>query len=439
MSSDIILQAFKWDARHNHKIGNWYNLLKSKIPKMLESKITMVWLPPACKNRSQDWVGYTPMDYYDLGEYTQWIQVWDGLAFVWMKHKGKETLYGSKEELLDLLTSMNNHHIVSIVDVVLNHRDPQQVNYFGEMVSWGGPQHMIASGKMVWGDSSLRPAGAPFWSEDRPEELATWYGGGSLYPDDGENGFSSNLAHENPKVRAEVKEWMIWLKEVVGFKGWRYDYVKGYDPSRIEEYNGATSPVISIGEYWDGNAQKISSWIDKTATTEDLRSCAFDFPLQSHLRQIFYGVKPFDELGLWCMDANLSLIKNRPGKAVTFLENHDTIRSANDSFPLDNKRLIQGYVFLLTHPGIPCIYWSHMFERNQEVYDTISQLCNIRKKLGLQNTSTVEMIEWQLCYVVKIDDHVLVQIGDYLWSPDRIGGNWNLVADGDGWAIWDRL
>lgn len=439
MGTDIILQAFKWDSKHNGKIGNWYNLLSSKVKIIGDMGISLVWLPPACKSRSQDWVGYTPMDYYDLGEYQQWIQNWNGTSYEWTQHKGKETLYGTKKELLQLIKKLKKAHISSIIDVVLNHRDYQQVNYYGEPVSWGGPDHSIASGKMVWGDSSQRPAGADFWVNDRPEELATWYGGGSKYNDDGEFGFSSNLAHENPDVRKEIIEWMKWLKSEIGFEGWRYDYVKGYNPSRVKEYNNATKPLISIGEYWDGDINKIINWISGTGDNETPQSMAFDFPLQNHLRQIFYGAKPFEQLGQWNNDiTTLALIKKLPEKAVTFLENHDTIRNANDCFPLDDKRLIQGHVFLLTHPGIPCIFWTHLFERNALVYNTISKLCNLRKSLQITSTSNVEIVEWQSCYVAKIDDHVLVQIGDFIWGPNEIAGNWVLESDGNGWAIWKR-
>lgn len=439
MNSDIIFQAFKWDARHNNRIGNWYNLLNSKVRQLKDIGFNYVWFPPACKSRVQDWVGYTPMDYYDLGEYKQWVQEWNGKEYVWKQHAGKETLYGTKNELISVLTNMNASGMSCIIDVVLNHRDFQQVNYYGEPVSWGSSEHKIASGKMVWGDSENRPAGAEFWDNDRPEELATWYGGGSTYVDDGEYGFSSNLAHENPDVRKEIIDWMKWLKAEIGFTGWRYDYVKGYNATRVKEYNASTNPTISIGEYWDGDVKKITDWIDKTGDDHTPQSMAFDFPLQSHLRQIFYGAKSFDQLGQWKIDsAKLALIKKMPGNAVTFLDNHDTIRNADSCFPLDDKRLIQGHVFLLTHPGVPCIFWTHLFERNQKIYDAIKSLCKIRIEQNISSTSVVEIIEWQKCYVAKIDDHVLVQIGDYIWNPDTQSGNWKLKLNGDGWAIWTK-
>ena len=74
-----------------------------------------------------------------------------------------------------------------------------------------------------------------------PPEITSESGGGHV-EDDGGQDFGGNLAHSNSEVREQVKEWMNWLKEEIGFDGWRYDYVKGFAPNHLGEYNYHTNP-----------------------------------------------------------------------------------------------------------------------------------------------------------------------------------------------------
>lgn len=135
------------------------------------------------------------------------------------------------------------------------------------------------------------------YPETDPIEIVSGSGGGGR--DDGQPGFAPNLAHTETQLREQLKEWMLWLKHDIGFDGWRYDMVKGFAPSHIGEYNYHTKSYLTVGEYWDNNTQLIYDWIDQTdAFHVSQKSMAFDFPLQSHLRDIFWGSKPFDQLGM---------------------------------------------------------------------------------------------------------------------------------------------
>lgn len=444
METPILFQIFKWDAVHNGRNGDWYEHVLTRVQDLAEAKITMAWFPPCQKCRGQDWVGYSWMDAYDLGEHRQWIQTWDDQKKMsWHQHdvessldagdplqprKGTETLYGHRSELDQLIAAFKAKGIVSLADIVINHRDAQQLNEHGEFICWGSDEHSIASGKMVWGYKG---------KEEDPEEVE-WRAGGAGY-DDGEGGFAVNIAHKSTKARKDIKDWLLWMKDTVGFGGWRYDYVKGFAPERIAEYNYHTGNPISIGEYRDGEPQKIYDWIDQTdGYSVERRSLAFDFPLQHHLRSIFWGTKPFEQLGLWKY-ASVSITGGWPAKSVTFVDNHDMSRKAGEDFPTDRKRLIQGYVFLLTSPGTPCIFWNHYFERGTEVHDTIKTLCQFRNSRGIASTSTVGVLRSApACYAARVDGKVIVKIGDEFWSPYGIEGHWDLTLSGDGWAIWAR-
>ena len=428
-TTDIMLQAFYWDTRLEDP-GKWYKFLESKVDEISEAKISLVWMPPPSKSRVWTFVGYTPMDYYDLGEYRQWVQDWDSATskYVWSEHPKKATLYGNKSDLLSLLQKMKGAGIKSIADIVINHRAGQQHNEEGERIRWKGNEHTIASGQMAWG-----------YLTNDPSEITSESGGGHV-EDDGGKDFGGNLAHSNSEVREQVKEWMNWLKEEIGFDGWRYDYVKGFAPHHLGEYNYHTNPYISVGEYWDNSAQLIYNWIDGTDRfDENKKSMVFDFPLQSHLKDIFWGTKPFQELAAW-KNSLVSIAGGWSAKAVTFLDNHDTYRKAFNDFPGDNKRLVQGYAFLLTHPGIPCIFWNHIYERNNSyAYNKIRALCKFRVNAGITNLSRVDiLVSEPNQYVAIVDDRIIVKIGDGFWSPFGMPGVWDLKLSGRGWAIWQR-
>jgi len=50
-------------------------------------------------------------------------------------------------------------------------------------------------------------------------------------------------------------------------------------------------------------------------------------------------------------------MNSNPSTAVTFLDNHDTYRYGSKFQP---SKIILGYVFILTHPGTPCVYGPHV-------------------------------------------------------------------------------
>lgn len=49
-----------------------------------------------------------------------------------------------------------------------------------------------------------------------------------------------------------------------------------------------------------------------------------------------------------------------------------------------------GYAYIMTHPGVPCVLWDHLFQHNQEMKDLIE----LRKRADLHSRSKV------CCYVI---------------------------------------
>ena len=62
----------------------------------------------------------------------------------------------------------------------------------------------------------------------------------------------ADLDHLNEGLRTALTDWLNWLKNTVGFEGWRFDFVKGYGPEFVKEYVGDTvgEGTFNVGEYW---------------------------------------------------------------------------------------------------------------------------------------------------------------------------------------------
>jgi len=109
--NDVMMQAFYWNVPTDevNLNGTWWDNLNTKLPELKAAGFTALWVPPPSKgNWGISDVGYGIYDHYDLGAYNQ---------------KGSvETRYGSKSELLNMLTTAHESPSIDIyADVVLNH------------------------------------------------------------------------------------------------------------------------------------------------------------------------------------------------------------------------------------------------------------------------------------------------------------------------------
>ena len=155
----------------------------------------------------------------------------------------------------------------------------------------------------------------------------------------------------------------------------------GYRANWVALYNKRTHPTFSVGEYdWDKQPEQ-RGWVWYTATRPgDLAdtSSVFDFFTMFTLKD---HKGSYDALYGFGSGPGLlgDTTDNVPWKerAVTFLENHDTgYRTNEDGTPqqgherdnfANNWEVEQGYAYILTHPGVPCVYWKHYFEWGKDL------------------------------------------------------------------------
>jgi alpha-amylase len=240
-----------------------------------------------------------------------------------------------------------------------------------------------------------------------------------------------------------------------------------YHARWVALYNKRTQPTFSVGEYdWDKHGEQ-RGWMWATATDpavpdrDHLRtaSCVFDFTTQFTLKdnkgkyRNWYGL----DNGLGMMGDNTD---GQPWKqrSVTFLENHDTgYRTDEDGNPqpghdldnfANNWEVEQGYAYILTHPGVPCVYWKHYFDWGTRLRERIKALVNARKaagvhagsELNVQNNAKERGV--YAARVVGAKGALYVRVGgnDDAWQPSASGyKDYREYASGDGWKVWVGL
>ena len=390
---EVMLQGFHWTSYDPVNNGNkhWYRIISENANVIKNAGFDYVWFPPPSRSAAAD-NSYLPTEWYAL-----------------------ENGYGNKDELKQAVKALKP--TLALCDIVVNHRCGSATGGadFTNPAFGNAEQNKTA---VVAGDECNCGRGRPEEQHNKGETCES-------------NNAGRDLDHTNPLVQAKIKDFLRKLKSEIGFAGWRYDQVRGYNGLHIGTYNDASRPVLSVGEFWDNSAQKVVDWVDETGG----KSMAFDFPTRDALvgavssrdygRLKTQAGKPPGLIGLWSE------------MSVTFIENHDTepVRDGGTKrFPDD--KLMQGYVYILTHPGIPCVFWRHFFDRGEEQKAKIVKLIAIRKNAGITSRSGV-FIEANTDgkYAAKIDDKVAMKIGAAPWSP---GDGWEVVLDGPDYAVWTK-
>ncbi|NLH39340.1 MAG: alpha-amylase [Elusimicrobia bacterium] len=391
----VMLQGFHWyaDSYWYHPTNGWWGVLADKSKEIKAAGFGLIWFPPVSIG------SYYPTEWYNLN--SQW---------------------GTEQNLRNAINAMHQQGIYVLADVVLNHRN----------------------GKNDWADFKN-----PDWPTTVIVQNDEWAGihgepnnGKSSNYDEGQgDGGCRDLDHRNPTVQNDTKIFMRWLKNDLGFDGWRYDMVKGYSPSHIQDYNNASSPVFTVGEVYDGDRQVVTNWIDGTdnSSAKSNASSAFDFPTKFNLINAIenerYEIlndngKPSGLIGWW------------PAKAVTFVENHDTsprdpnfIASASKEY---KTQRLMGYAYILTHPGVPCVFWPHFFDWGKDYQNAIIKLVQLRKKAGISSTSPIKIVaaqnELYVAVITGDNYYITLKLGkNWGWQP---GNGWTLETSGERYAVW---
>lgn len=400
VSHGVMIQGFGWNSTHGGEQGNWYKLIEERANSLKALGVNFIWFPPVSRSVSQQ--GYLPGDYYDLGT------------------EQNPTFYGTESQLRKTLKTLNDRGIAPIADIVINHRCAGKQDNNGVWNIYHFP-----SGKAQW------------------EQWAICQGqyGGTGNKDSGESYHAApDVDHTNRTVQKDIIQWLRWMKSV-GFRGWRYDYSKGYASKYAGMYDINSSPIFSVGEIWtnmsyqgsnpdpnqDFHRQILCNWLDSNPSKV---ATLFDFTGKGILQTAIHGEywrlrdskgKASGLIGWW------------PTRAVTFLDNHDT-GSEQNHWPFPSDKVMQGYAYILTHPGIPCLFWEHVYDWN--LYEPLQTLIKIRKSNKINSGSELKIVKAeQGLYAAIVDDKVAIKLGWKDWAPSA---DFKLQTSGDQYAIWAK-
>jgi len=437
----VLLQGFYWESyRHGqpdhfpqYGTDKWYEIVKRQASTIRAGRFDMIWLsPPSYAGKIS--AGYNPKEYFNLNN-----------------------SYGNQAQHRAMLEKLLQQGIEPIADIVINHRDGNQGWADFNNPDWG--TWAITAGDEAFSNSASEVYNTPNDKRGAPEAHPSDYTrhGGSTYA---YTAFR-DLDHSNTTVRRDIIKYLLQLKSI-GYRGWRYDMVHGFLAHWLAVYNRATHPTFSVGEYdWsDHSAQR--GWIWHSATTaNDLTtaSSVFDF-------STFFTLK--DNKGnypaLYRYGNGLGMVgDNTDGhpwknKAVTFLKNHDTgYRTNENGLPqqghetddfLNDWQVEQGYAYILTHPGLPTVFWQHYFDWGSDLRHKIKALINARKVAGVDAGSNLHTQHNALqkgVYAALINGRhgdLYVRIGgsDLDWQPAHSNYQaYREYAHGSGWKVWVRL
>jgi alpha-amylase len=374
--SGVMLQGFSWDSYNE---SQWKVLEKQADE--LKNYIDLVWLPQSgkCLETTQV-MGYMPYYYFN-----------------------QNSSFGSEAELRSLITKFKAAGIGAIADVVINHRNTEGWYTFPAETYKGVTYQMQSTDicKNDDGGTTATQAATDGVSLSQNNDEGTDFGG------------CRDIDHKSENVQKVIKAYLKYLKDDLGYTGFRYDMVKGFDGSHVADYNDATGVEYSVGEYWDGN-DKIESWINRT----NKKSAAFDFQFRYNVRDAVNGaangkVATSSDWSKLNSNDNLMHDANYRRYAVTFVENHDTqYRSADSQNDPLKRDTLAANAYLLAMPGTPCIFQPHWRDYKPELKEMIAA----RKYAGITNMSNYANKKCQkTLYVNEVTGtkhNLLVAVGD---------------------------
>lgn len=396
---DVMLQGFYWDSNQDNKgHGNtkWTTLQAQATE--IAAYFDLVWLPPSAK--SSGGVGYHPKQY-----------------------NNQNSDWGSRSDLQKLISMLHEGGAKVIADIVINHIDGKSgwCDYYEQ--DFGSYGKFVVDGTYICKDDEVN------WDADAACQGSATGAVDDGYGSEAKYGAARDLAHNEEHVRQMCRAYTKWMIDVMQYDGFRYDYCKGFHMSHVNDYNAYAGASFSVLEYWDGNANVLWSRISDAGEN----TLAFDFGVK--YQALNDGIAKGNYNG--CKAPGL-LGKGKGKWAVTFVDSHDTYQRDNNEFcgkgnSIKNKdKLLQANAFILSMPGVPCVFYPHWKEFKSE----IGAMVLARKAVGVHSESTVSDEGDNSGYRARVtgsNGTLIIELGNKV-STSQSG--YTKAASGNGYAMW---
>ena len=388
MDNKTMIQYFEWYLPCDKSL---WRKVKDDAKHLSDIGITSVWLPPATKgaNGATD-VGYSVYDLFDLGEFSQ---------------KGSvETKYGSKDEYVDAIKSLQDNNIEVLADIVLNHKtgadeiektyaikddyndrtksigDMRKVEVWTKFDFWGrngkysnfrwnwthfhGTDYDVLHSK----SGIFRFIGKK-WDEEVDDELGNY-----------DYLLGADVDFSDEEVLEELDRFGEWYLETTNVDGFRLDAVKHikfqfYKDWLTKRRKKTGKELFAVGEYWSDDLNKLNHYIDVTGETMSL----FDVPLHFNFHRISTSDVDYDISSI----LDNTLVESNPEYAVTFVDNHDSQYGQSlESWVRDWFKPMAYAIILLREKGYPCVFYGDLYGvecQNIKPVEHIEELISLRK------------------------------------------------------------
>lgn len=404
---DVMLQAFYWDSYTDKGYGRtkWIDLKNQAVE--LGQWFDLIWLPPSSK--ATGGTGYLPIRYSLL-----------------------DSDWGTSPNLYSIIGTFHANGARVVADVVANHAAAQSGWCNFATMNFGSYGKYEPTPAWICNTDEMN------WTEKRSDAGDCW-GSATGAADDGygpEANYDSgrDWDHTNAEVREMFKAYAQWLRFEVGYDGFRYDYCKGFHNSHINEYNTAGKAYFSVMEYWDGDVNVLQSHLADAGWN----TLTFDFATK--YTAFNQGIASGNYGG--CKGAGL-LGAGKSRYAVTFLDSHDSFQRDDNEFMGKNNsmkypdKVLQCNAYLLSMPGIPCIFYPHWVTFKEQ----LKKMINARYKAGVHSESAVSDEAGNGYYkatVTGTNGEIRLLLGPnsgYATTPS----GYTLAAKGNGWGVYYKM
>ena len=388
----VMLQGFYWDS---YTPTAWSNLTEQASD--LGQYFDIIWVPNSAS-----------VDYTGTAQSMGYVPVY------WLQHN---TVFGTEAQLRRMISTYRKMGTSMMAEVVINHKNGAW--------SWTDLPTETVTGSTTGRTFSLSWTDADICQTDECVSNGYTATGAADEGDDFDGG--RDLDHTSSNVQQNVKTYEDYLLNELGYDGFRYDMSKGYAAYYTGLYNKASQPIFSVGEYWDGNADVLRSWLENTKQDNRIMSACFDFALKYRINSAFGD-------GYWgaLSDKGLSADANYQRYSVSFIDNHDTGSNFYNGCLTNN--VMAANAFILTMPGTPCIFLKHY-----QVYAAEMRNCiRARHAAGVHNQSTiVTQEESNGGYILETQGtrgRLYLQLGGAIENGTPSG--YTMVQEGDNYKLF---
>ena len=390
MDNKTMMQYFEWYLPSDHSL---WNRVAAEAENLKKSGVTSVWLPPAYKGAHGDQdVGYAVYDTYDLGEFDQ---------------KGSiPTKYGTKDEYLAAIKTLQAQGIEVLADIVLGHRlgadDKERIFAYGsasddrnrqtsdkkKVTVWTKFTFPGRAGKysdFTWDWTNFH--GTDYDAQSKENGILKFIGKDWDQDVDSENGnfdylMGVDLDMSDPEVLEELDRWGKWYLDFTGVDGFRIDAVKHIEfhffkvwLQKLRESSG--KKLFAVGEYWNADLGRLQTYIEKSARALAL----FDVPLHFHLHDASRSNGTYDMRNIF----KGTLVDADPEMAVTFVDNHDTqYGQALESWVMEWFKPQAYALILLREKGYPCVFYGDYYGIP---HDQLAPVSSLQTLMELRQTA----------------------------------------------------